>query len=44
MTGSYATTLNKYAKSCSSKVKSVSKHTKYTQGSYVVHYDINYKK
>lgn len=37
--------LNKYAKSLSSNVKSISVHTSnITKGSYVVHYDINYKK
>lgn len=38
-------TLSKYAKSLSSNVKSISVHTSnITKGSYVVHYDINYKK
>lgn len=37
--------LSKYAKSLSSNVKSISVHTSnITKGSYVVHYDINYKK
>lgn len=40
---SYQQKILKYAKSCSSKVKNVSVHTAYTKGSYVVHYDINYK-
>lgn len=40
----YAQKFSKYAKSLSSNVKSVSKHTTYTQGSFVVHYDITYNK
>ncbi len=40
---SYQQKILKYAKSCSSNVKNVAVHTAYTKGSYVVHYDINYK-
>lgn len=40
---SYKSKILKYAKSCSSKVKSVSVVTAYNGKSYVVHYNINYK-
>ena len=40
----YAQVFSKYAKNQSSNVKSISKHTTYTQASFIVHYDITYKK
>lgn len=45
LTGStYASKISKYAKSLSKNVEKVGVHKTYTKGSYIVHYDITYKK